>query len=518
MVDAQFVNVIFGVKLRQARLKAGLTLSEFARRVEISPSYATEVEKGRKYPRVDKIMRMADVLDIPFNDLVSINLDPSLHNLESALSSSLISQFPFQEFGLEASDLVGLLTKAPAKASALLNAILEIGRQHDLKEEHFWLAALRSYQELHENYFPELEEAAAGFAASHDLWGGEPVGRSRLEALLTERFRYRLDEDALAGMPALRSYRSVFVDGERPRLLLNAALHDNQVAFLLAREIGYRVLGLTERAMTSSPDQVDSFRQVLNDFKASYFAGALMMPQAAAVKDIQAFLESPTWDPQRLLAMLGRYDVTPEMLLYRFSELVPRFFGLKLHFLRVQGRDNRYQLVKRLNMNRLLMPSGLALHEHYCRRWLVMRLLREMETISQQTLQPVQATSGNGAEAAAPEISRPSLRVGVQIDEFLQPRDRFLSIGFARPLVLTPSVNSSVVIGFQLDEAARERIRFLQDPAIPFATINETCERCPLSAEECAVRAAPPTVYEAKRQRVDRQAQLREVLAEFDAM
>ena len=29
--------------------------------------------------------------------------------------------------------------------------------------------------------------------------------------------------------------------------------------------------------MTSAPERVDSFEQVLNDFKASYFAGALLV-------------------------------------------------------------------------------------------------------------------------------------------------------------------------------------------------------------------------------------------------
>ena len=33
--------------------------------------------------------------------------------------------------------------------------------------------------------------------------------------------------------------------------------------------------------------------------------------------------------------MLDRYQVTSEMLLYRFSEVMPQFFGVSLHFLRM---------------------------------------------------------------------------------------------------------------------------------------------------------------------------------------
>ena len=84
------VNIIFGMKIRQARTEANLTLTEFAKQAELSPSYATEIEKGRKYPRADKIFKMAEVLGKDYDDLVSIKLDPSLAYLESTLSSSIL--------------------------------------------------------------------------------------------------------------------------------------------------------------------------------------------------------------------------------------------------------------------------------------------------------------------------------------------------------------------------------------------------------------------------------------------
>ena len=70
----ELVNVIFGMKLRQARLDAGLPASELARQIRISPSYLTEIEKGRKYPKPDKIMKMAGALDLDYDNLISIRL------------------------------------------------------------------------------------------------------------------------------------------------------------------------------------------------------------------------------------------------------------------------------------------------------------------------------------------------------------------------------------------------------------------------------------------------------------
>ena len=125
---------------------------------------------------------IAEVLDKDYDDLVSIRLEPPLTHLGTALSSPVLGQFPFEEFGIEMSDIVGVLTRSPDKASALLHAVSEVGRQYDLQEHHFLLSALRSYQELHDNYFPDLEDAAADFAKDHGLEGEEITDETGLPA------------------------------------------------------------------------------------------------------------------------------------------------------------------------------------------------------------------------------------------------------------------------------------------------------------------------------------------------
>ncbi len=499
-MNAQLINIIFGMKVKQARTESDLTLSEFAALCDLSPSYVTEIEKGRKYPRNDKIMRMAEVLNKSYDDLVSIRLEPPLTHLGSALSSPVLGQFPFDEFGIEMSDLVTVLTRAPDKASALLHTLTEIGREYDMKEQHFLWSALRSYQELHENYFPDLEEAAARYAVKKGLLKELPISLARLRTIVEGDFGYEIDEERLKNDEALGHYRSVFVRGTRPRLLINTQLHPYQIKFLLAREIGYEVLNLTDRAYTSSPDQVDSFQQVLNDFKASYFAGVLLMPRQAILPDIQRFFDRETWSPEPLLEMLGRYGVSPESLMYRFSELVPQFFGVKLHFLRVhQAAGDRYRLVKQLNLNRLRVPNGLAVDEHFCRHWLVIRLLRHLERDRQAGVMH--------------DIERPI--VGVQMSDYLDSRDRFLCFGFARPSPLDEEINSCGIIGFRAEAGLFDVIRFADDPAINVELINETCERCSLDEAHCSLRAAPPTVLRARQERLARKQALRQLSAEM---
>jgi transcriptional regulator with XRE-family HTH domain len=500
-MTTELVNIIFGMKVRQARTEADLTLTEFAAQCELSPSYMTEIEKGRKYPRADKIMRMADVLDKEYDELVSIKLAPSLTYLESALSSTIMQRFPFEEFGLEAGDLVNLLTREPDKASALLHAILEIIRRYDLKEEDLLRAALRSYQEMHENYFQEVEDAALAFTAEfgqrYGLPGEPPLDLAPLQTVLEQKYNYHIDHELIADNDPLHVYRSIFIPGNEPKLLVNAALYPRQIKFLLAREIGYQYLGLKERSVTSTPDRINSFQQILNDFKAAYFGGALLMPRTPMLDDLQRFFGKTTWDPQPLPDMLRRYGVTPEMLFYRFSELIPQFFGIKLHFLRFNSINGSYRLVKQLNMNRLPLPSGIGLHEHYCRRWLSVQILQAME--------------GNGA----PHTFEDTPLVGVQLSEFLESQEHFFCLSLARPLVLAPQVNSSVTVGFRVDADLKHAVRFLEDPAIPHIIINETCERCPLTADQCQVRAVEPTILQAQQRETDRRLILNQLMTQL---
>jgi transcriptional regulator with XRE-family HTH domain len=496
------INIIFGMKVRQARQEAGLTLTELARISELSPSYLTEIEKGRKYPRADKIVKMAAALGKEYDDLVSIKLAPSLRYLESTLSSATVQRFPFEEFGLEPGDLLNLMTREPDRASALLHAVIEITRRYDLQEEDFIRAALRSYQEIHENYFPELETAALDFVAEFgDHYGFSdqaPPDLATLDTLLRREYDYQIDDTAIPATAELRHFRSLLIPDRRPGLFINNRLYARQVKFILAREIGYRYLNIKERSLTSPPDEVRSFQQLLNDSRAAYFGGALLMPRGRLLADIEAFFALPAWDPEPFTAMLSAYDVTPEMLLYRFSELIPEFFGIKLHFLRfhhMTGTDG-YQLVRHLNMNQLLVPSGIGLFEHHCRRWLSLRLLPD---------------SASNGRADPPD----PLPVGVQISEFLETRDRFLCMGFGRRMVLSPGIASSVIVGFRIDEELRHTIRFLDDPAIPRAIIHETCERCPLTPDQCVERAAPPAILEARRNRIAQKLALNQLQTRF---
>ncbi|HEY8497891.1 MAG TPA: ImmA/IrrE family metallo-endopeptidase, partial [Limnochordales bacterium] len=429
-----------------------------------------------------------------YDQLVSLRLEPPLHFLESALSSQVLQQFPLELFGVDPAAVVELLTRSPAEIGALTQALADVARGYNIREEHFFRAALRSYQELHGNYFEDLERQAEAFASEAGLDGQLPVAEEALRSVLERRFGYQLGVIPCDARPALAAYRAVYLPGRRPRLLLNPSLTGPQRKFVLAREAGYRILGLSERALTNPPDRVDSFTQVLNDFKAAYVGGAILMPERPVVADLAALLDLPAWEPRRVYGLLEAYDVTPETLLYRFSELVPRHFGLKVHFLRFSEVNGAYRLYKHLNMSQLSLPKGFDLKEHYCRRWLTVRLIREL------------ARRGE-----------PGPLLGIQRSRFLQSQREFLCLGFARQENLPPYLRTSVTLGLRVDDDLRARVRFASDPAIPEGLLNETCERCPLPPDQCQERAAPPERWEQEQAVEERRKALEELMRDGTA-
>ena len=478
-------KVIFGMKLKQFREQAGLSLTDLGARIKLSTSYLTEIEHGKKYPKAEKIGRMAEALGRNYDDLVSIRLDEQLSPLSDFLGSPVLHNFPFHLFGISPVQVVELMTRQPLEASALVNALIGIAERYNIGVEHLYRSALRSYQELHENYFPDIERAVDEFAHGANVKSDPTPKVKELRAIIEKRFDYRLDEKQFVKHPKLQQFRSVLVTRRRqpPTLLINPGLSDWQKKFILAREIGYQVLGLKDRAMTSAPERVDSFEQVLNDFKASYFAGALLINRERLLADIREFFALDRWQPRRFRDFLDRYEVSPEIFMYRLTEVLPEYFGIKLHFLRFNHEGAEYRLVKHLNMSQVLIPGGTGLDEHYCRRWLAIRILHDLES------------EGAGRKKMAEPI------VGVQLSRFVDTNERYLCVALARHLALNPSATSSVSLGFRCDQEFERTVRFAKDTSIARLDIDGTCERCRLTKDECRERAAPPHLLELQRMR-----------------
>ena len=487
-------KIILGLKVRQLRTEKRLSFAVLSEQTGMSVSYLNEIEKGKKYPKEDKIQLLASALATTPASLISAEMPQSLSAVEDLLQSNFLNELPLDLFGIEMNKVVEIIANAPMRVAAFISTLVELSRNYALREENFYFGALRSYLEMNNNYFEDLEEAVRQFTKHNKVPIGHTLPDHFLASLLEKKYSYKIVEKGLDTYPELKNIRSVFVPKTK-QLLLNSSLNEQQRAFQFGKELGFNALLLKERAYTASLQRVKSFDEALNHFKAGYFSAALLMPREAFVKDMEAFLKMEKWDDGATLTnLLQKYQATPEMLFQRMTNVLPHFFGLnKLFLLRFVHRldTNQIDMNKELHLNRRHHPHGNGLDEHYCRRWISVSLLKELETMQ------------NNATLS----SKNDTLVGVQRSHYFQTNDEYLCFTMVRA---SGTRNVSVTIGILIDNESLQGIKFINDADISHREVSTTCERCAI--KDCLERAIEPVVVQQKQQRAKINETLKKIL------
>ena len=65
------LNKSCGEVVREARTARGWSLRELARRIDITPSYLSDIENDRRVPAEDVLRALARELDLDFDDLMA---------------------------------------------------------------------------------------------------------------------------------------------------------------------------------------------------------------------------------------------------------------------------------------------------------------------------------------------------------------------------------------------------------------------------------------------------------------
>jgi hypothetical protein len=474
-MEKETLRLIFGLKVHLLRQQRGLTLGQLAEKTGTVVSYLHDIEKGKKYPSADKIMALASALGTGYDELVALGGMKQVQPIVDLLRSDFFRNYPLEVFGLRPEKVIEMMSGDPAKMSAFVSAVLKIARSYDLNRESLYMVALRSFQDMHDNHFPDLEEKARAFRAAHPAFfqTGAEQDAAALTRALAELHGIRVDRTALPAQPALRHIRSYFAPGKR-LLHLNSGLSTAQERFLLARELGFQTLGITEnRPLETIIQQAENFDLLLHNLQASYFASALLMPPADLAEDIRRCGSQLEWQPGSWLALLQRYNVTPEMLLQRFTNVLPGQFGLKdLFFIRLQGNEalDHFAMTKELHLSGQQSPYATERDQHYCRRWVSVGIL-------QQLRRP------NGPEALAM----------AQISQYHDSSNQYVVLSMAK--APRPGGGyTSVSLGLRLSDEVQRLFRFVGDPALVRKTVGSTCETCALP--DCDSRAAAPVVLE----------------------
>ena len=473
-IEKDYIKLIFGLKLKQARTNKNLSLFGLAKITNLSKSYLNEIEKGKKYPKTDKIMLLSEKLEVSYDSMVSLKLDNNLAPIGEILKSGILKEIPLDLFGIQENDLIDIIANAPAKVNAFISTIIEIAQHYNLTRESFFLASLRSYQEAHTNYFEDLEQKVIQFFQSFHVNMEVQISIEELTAILIEEYGYTIEELVFSEQDQLGDLRSIFVPKSKT-LLLSKDIDEPQKAFILAKEIAYNYLQIKERLYTFSWIKFDNFDQVLNNFYASYFAGALLIPRQKLIEELNVFLSKSDSKPQEMVALMSSFKVSPESFYQRLTNILPKDFQLKnLFFLRLShqiGTDT-YQIKKELHITNQQEPHANEMNEHYCRRWVSIRTIEE--SLRQQK----------------------SHFFDAQISSYENSKNEYLVFSSATPDPFKTNCIRSISVGILITSGMKKKFKFMENNSVKKQVVGVTCETC--AVKDCLERASPPIHLEQK--------------------
>ncbi|WP_046745759.1 helix-turn-helix domain-containing protein [Kordia zhangzhouensis] len=471
-MEEEYIKLIFGLKLKQIRTERNLSLFGLSKLTGLSKSYLNEIEKGKKFPKTDKIVVLAEKLEVPYDHLVSLKLDKNLAPIGEILQSKILKEIPLELFGIQESTLIDIVANAPVKVNAFISTIIEIAQHYNFSRESFYLASVRSFQEANNNYFDDLEQKVVAFAKTYQVDLTKRISSQELEDILVEEFGYTINNEELTKHHELGNLRSIFVPKTKT-LLLSNHIDDAQRTFIYGKELAYHYLDIEDRLYTFSWIKFDNFDQVLNNFYASYFAGALMIPRASLTQQLTNLFEQKTFQKNAFLQLIANYNASPEAFYQRLTNILPKDFNIQnLFFLRFTHKkgSEKFHLKKELHLSHQHSPHANETNEHYCRRWVSLDVLK---TISQQNKSHV---------------------FDLQISHYPEDNMNYLVLSSATKDPFKENQYRSISVGLLIDKQLQRKLSFIEDNAIPTRNVGVTCERCAIT--DCEVRKAAPIILQ----------------------
>jgi transcriptional regulator with XRE-family HTH domain len=463
------LKFILGLKIRQLRDKRDLSLKELAEASGLSISYLNEIEKGKKYPTIEKLAALSQGLKIDLGELVSFKTGRNLHPLLKFLESDMVEKVPLELFGLSESDVMDLMGHDPEKFASFVLTILQVSRSFDIKMDDIYTAALKSFIEAHDNYFPEIEKLAR---QKRSEWGfdNDEIKIDEIKNVLKKHYKYEIDEQTIGQKNSLNLTRFLVKRSHPSILYLNPKSKDTEKIFCIAKELGHLVLG------TKKIPGEKNLGEKLDDFKTSYFAGALLLEEKTFSKDLKQIFGHQKFEPEFFTKLLSKYNVSTEVLFHRLTQVLSANFKVnELFFLGVSTRleqkeKEEFEIYNELHLGQLHSPHAIHMNENYCRRWVAIRNLKYLKS----------------------NLHLENYLLG-QISVALDGQ-KYFSLSLARKSSLDSEVLHSLTIGFLVNDELKNALKFLGDKNLKQIEIGQTCERCPRM--ECQDRVAPPLIFQ----------------------
>ncbi len=381
-------------------------------------------------------------------------LSSSIHRLRTLLTSIVsFSEILHDNADLSPSERQNfqkIVLEESENLSNTVNAMLEVvsgeglaGNISDITPHE----AVTDFLQSHNNYFPELEEAAQELRREAGL---DSVSiRARLIGYLLERHGVSVE---IAADETLHSGASYYEEAKR-HLVLSVSLPAPSINFHLAMLIGqlsYDTLlnKITAQEKSLSENAIAKTKTALSN----YFAGACMLPY-------NEFLKAATDTRYNIELLQQRFSASFEQVCHRLTTLKkPEAMGIPLHLIRVDVAGN---ISKRFSASGMRIPKyGSA-----CPRWIMHHAFLTPGVICSQV---TQMPDGNRYFSIAKTTSKQNMVYG-------HPGSHYsicigCDISFADQMVYSDGLNL---------ESARL--------PVPVGIACQLCDRT-----DCPQRAAPP--------------------------
>jgi XRE family transcriptional regulator, fatty acid utilization regulator len=352
-------SLTIGRRIRQLRASRGLTLDDLGAALGRAPSQVSIIENGKRELKLSELQKLARVLAVSMDELLSAEAPSRRAALEIALERAQRGPL-FSTLGL---------VPLPVRKSLSDEAIETIlGLHGELQRLHRERAAtpeearranteLRKTMRARNNYFAELEKTAKDLLDAVGHPGG-PLSQ-RVASDLASHLGFSLHY--VGDLPT--STRSV-TDLENGRIYLPVSeVGGSDPRSTLLQALASQVLGLGE-----PKDYADFLRQRV---ETNYLAGALMVPEHTAVDYLRQAKDQRELSVEDLR---DHFAVTYETAAHRFTNLVTEHLGIPVHFLKVHESGAVSKAYENDNVQFPTDALGAIEGQAVCRYWSARRV------------------------------------------------------------------------------------------------------------------------------------------------
>jgi predicted transcriptional regulator/transcriptional regulator with XRE-family HTH domain len=449
-------KLFVGPRFRRIRRQLGLTQTQMADGLGISPSYVNLIERNQRPVSAQILLRMADAYDLDLRDLAAGDDDRAFAELNEIFSDPL-----FRQIELPKQELRDLAELCPGVAHGLqrlyaaysearrgetIAASRFAGRDEPIHYEADPVERVRDLIEANRNHFPALDIAAEKMRQEIDAPPHE------LFRALGDRLRAR--HNVLVRVMPIDVMRDTLrrFDRHRRHLLLSELIDESGLVFQTAFQLALLEAGaLIDETMVRSGKLEDSVRRLFRISLANYFAAAVIMPYGRFHEAAEAL----AYD----IGVLGkRFGASFEQVCHRLTTLQrPTARGVPFFMLRVDHAGN---VSKRFS-------SGTFPFSKFggtCPLW---NVHATFDTPGKIVTQVIELPDGSRYFSIAQTIQRP-------VAPHAQPQPRY-AIGLGCEVKFAPRLVYSMGIDLATGDA------------VPIGVNCRLCERA-----NCSQRAEPP--------------------------